>query len=141
MRKLLLASVFLSLTWVNSCSLPNLESTSCSEARNTVRRFYSVHFANEIRPTGENAQESSSYLTERLARYLAAFPADGKDYFTQTDNFPKAFRVGSCISETEDVATFQVMMLWRDDSRDDQSEVTVKTVRSGEKWLIDNVAK
>lgn len=140
MNKLLLASCLLfSLIAVNACSVPNLESASCSEARNTVKRFYSVHFANESQPSGENAKQSF-YLTQRLAAELSNSLADGKDYFTQTDNFPKAFRVGSCSSITDDVAIFQVVLLWRDDAGSDQSEVKVKTVRSGETWLIDSVA-
>jgi hypothetical protein len=141
MKKVLLAGfVLFSLTLINACSVPNLESEPCRAARDTVKRFYSVHFANKISPMGEIEQGEISHLTERLATDLAASPAEGKDYFTQTEDFPMAFRVGSCSSETDDMTIFQVVLLWRDDDRDDQSEVKVTALRSGNKWLIDRVA-
>ena len=90
---------------------------------------------------GENAAGYRTYLTERLAADLASSPDNEDDYFTQTKDFPKAFRVGSCSTETEGVTIFHVVLLWRDDARDEQTEVKVTTVRSGDKWLIDRVAK
>ena len=123
---------------VTSCSLPNLESAQCAAARNTVKRFYSLHFANELTPAEEYLTEREKFLSDRLAEYLSSSEI-AEDYFTQTEDFPKAFRVGGCVAESNDNATLQVVLLWRDDIRNDQTEVIVHTVRTDDRWLIDKV--
>ncbi len=124
-----------------SCSLPNLERPQCTAAREAVKRFYSFHFGNDMHPSAENLKAREQFLTSELIRSLSAATESAKDYFTATEDYPKAFRVGSCTSESDDKATLQVLLLWRDDTRNEQKEVHVETVKVGDKWLINNVAE
>ncbi len=123
-----------------ACSLPNLEKPQCTDARIAVRRFYSFHFGNDMKMTADNLNVRESYLTPELHNSLAAAGDSKFDYFTATDNYPKAFRVGSCTSDAEDKATLQVVLLWRDDTRSDQKEVYADVVKSGDNWLVQKVS-
>lgn len=135
---LLLASGFLLL----SCSIPNLEKPQCTASRQTVKEFYSYHFDSNSKPSKENPNFREKFLTDELKQNLAAAQTDGKiDYFTATDDFPKAFRVGSCEVTNENKTVFQVVLFWRDDTRTEQREIKVETVRQNDNWLINNVRK
>ncbi len=123
---------------ITSCSVPNLEPPQCTAARNSVKRFYSLHFASDNGRTEEYLRAREEYLTDRLAEDLSSDERKN-DYFTQTEEFPKAFRVGSCTTDSDESADLRVMLLWRDDTRNEQTEVVVRTTRSGDKWLIDSV--
>ncbi len=123
---------------IPSCSVPNLESAQCTAARNSVKRFYSLHFANDNSRTEEYLRSRGGFLSDRLSEDLSS-NEQKNDYFTQTDDFPKAFRVGGCTAESDEKADLQVVLLWRDDTRNEQKEVVVRTVKTGDNWLIDSV--
>ena len=122
-----------------ACSLPSLESPQCTEARDAVKRFYSLHFAGDMRPSTDALNARRVYLTEALAAELESQTETPRDYFTATDNYPKAFRVGECVAETDGRVHLDVMLLWRDDVSSDQKHIDVETVKTGDKWLIAKV--
>ena len=133
----LLLTVYCSL----ACSLPNLEKPQCTAARDAIKRFYSFHFGNDMHPSPENLKAREQFFTSGLIGKLSASTEPAKDYFTATEDYPKAFRIGECISGSDDNAVMQVLLLWRDDTRNEQKEVHVETVKVGDKWLINNVAE
>jgi hypothetical protein len=128
------------LVLLSSCSLPNLEKPQCTEARDSVRRFYSFHFGNEMRPSPENLKAREKFLTAELFKMLTASSETAVDYFTASEKYPKTFRVGACTAESGDRAAFGVMLLWRDETKSEQKEVRVETVLADGKWLINKVS-
>jgi hypothetical protein len=92
-----------------------------------------------MHPSAENLKTREQFLTSELIGTLSGSTETAKDYFTATENYPKAFRVGSCTSESDDKAILQVVLLWRDDTKSEQKEVKVETVKTGDKWLINKV--
>ncbi|MEO7659368.1 MAG: hypothetical protein ABIV48_07115 [Pyrinomonadaceae bacterium] len=122
------------------CRLPNLEAPQCTESRDAVKRFYSFHFGSDMSSTPENLISRKAFLTPELNHELAASNETVRDYFTATENYPKAFRVGECSSDSAEKTMFQVLLLWRDDTRSDQKEVFVETLKVGDKWLINKVS-
>jgi len=122
------------------CSVPKLETPQCTEARDAVKRFYSFHFGNDMRASQENLTAREAFLTEGLVNELRIGEQE-VDYFTKTDAYPKAFRVGTCAPATDGEATLQVLLFWRDDNeyRSEQREVHVEAVKTGDKWLINKV--
>lgn len=123
----------------SACSIPNLEKPECVESRETVKQFYSVHFGNDLKPNLENLKKSESYLTPRLFEELKNQNETAKDYFTQTEDYPKAFRVGGCEVVSQNKTVFEILLFWKDDTRNEQREIKVETVKENEKWLIDKV--
>ena len=136
---LFLFCVLHSAFYISSCSLPNLEKPQCTAARDTVKRFYSYHFGNDMRPSSENLKAREPFLTIELIASLSGHSESMIDYFTESENYPKAFRVGSCSSDSEDKATLQIVLLWRDDTKNEQKEVHAETLKIGDKWLINKV--
>lgn len=124
-----------------SCSVPNLEKPQCTDARLAAKRFYSFHFGNDMMMTAENLKARERFLTPELFRNLSAAGESRFDYFTATESYPKAFRIGTCTSDSPDQADMQVVLLWRDDKISDQKEVHAQMVKSGDEWLIDKVSK
>ncbi len=133
------AFCILHFAFLIGCSVPNLEKPECTAARETVKEFYSYHFGNDMKPSNENLQKRERFLTDELKRNLAAQFDDAKDYFTATDDYPKAFRIGSCEVAGEEKAVFQIVFFWRDDTRNEQREIKIETVRQNDRWLIDKV--
>lgn len=123
------------------CSVPSLEKPECDEARETVKQFYSNHFGSDLKPSSENLKKSESFLSSKLFQELKKQDETAKDYFTQTDDYPKAFRVGGCEVASPNKTVFEILLFWRDDSRSEQREIKVETIKENEKWLIDKVEK
>ena len=126
--------------FISSCSIPSLEKPECTAGRDVVKRFYSFHFGHDMSPSPENLKAREPFLTDDLINLLSGFGDVKKDYFTATEDYPKAFRVGECTVDSTDRATLQVVLLWRDDNRSEQKEVRVETVQTSGKWLIGKVS-
>ena len=136
----LFTCVLVTLCCQMACSIPNLEKPQCAAGRDVVKRFYSFHFGNEMSPSAGNLKAREQFLTNDLFRELSASSESKIDYFTATDDYPRAFRVGECTMNSDDKVTLQVVLLWRNDARTEQREVRAETVNIGGKWLINKVS-
>lgn len=121
------------------CSIPNLEKPECTDSREAIKAFYSYHFGNDMRPSRENLKLREKYLTKELTGKLSASTETARDYFTATDHFPKAFRIGSCESSGPEKTVFQVLLLWHEEEKNIQREVRVEMVKESDKWLVNRV--
>ncbi len=130
---------FAFLLCFGGCSVPNLELPECTTARSRVKEFYSYHFGNDMKPSGENLQQREKFLSEDLIRQLQQQPDAAKDYFTQTDDYPKAFSVGACEVISPDKTVFEVLLFWKDDTRSEQREIKVETIKENNSWLINKI--
>lgn len=120
-------------------SLPTLEAPECTQARDQVRRFYSNHFGGSLSPSVEDLKRKQDFVTPSLYRSLESRADTPEDYFTATDDYPRAFRVAGCRAESTDRVVFEILLFWRDDQRSEQGEIETALVRIGDKWLIDSV--
>lgn len=123
----------------SSCSIPNLEAPECSAARDSVKQFYSFHFANDMRPSAENLKARERFLTQGFYESLTAANRPKTDIFTASDDPPKTFKIGECKVIDKTRTDLQVQIYWRDDVQTVQREVRVEAVKTGEDWLIDKV--
>jgi len=131
--------IFLLLLFVSSCSIPNLEEAECTEARNDVKQFYSYHFGNDMKPSPKNLILREKFLSPGLVKTLSSSGETNVDYFTATSDYPKAFRLGTCKVVSPGKTEFQLLLFWRDDTRNEQRELAVESVKENGKWLIDKV--
>lgn len=123
-----------------ACSIPNLEEPECIAARQTVKELYSYHFAGDMKFTRENFQQREKFLSNELIETLSKKDESATDYFTATDDYPKAFRVGGCaIVETDKRVNLGVLLFWKTDTRSEQREIHVEAVYENGKWLINRV--
>jgi hypothetical protein len=122
-----------------SCSVPVIESPECQASRESVKRFYSLHFGSDMKPTAENLEARKGYLTDELETQLQGSMNGAKDYFTNSENYPKAFQVGTCKAETPEKTDVTVLLYWRENEQNYQREVTAELLKRGDKWLINKV--
>ncbi|MBA3632399.1 MAG: DUF3828 domain-containing protein [Acidobacteria bacterium] len=114
-----------------------MESKECTEARNTVKELYSYHFGNDMKFTKENLKQREKYLSEELKQELEKKTESATDYFTATDDYPKAFRIGNCnVVEMDKKVNMQVLLFWKTDTRSEQKEIYVEVIKDKDKWLI-----
>jgi hypothetical protein len=141
LRKVFLSYCFLFVAFCSlNCNIPNLEKTECSEARQPVKELYSFHFGNDMKPSKENLQLREKFLTGELKQQLEKQTEGAKDYFTATEDYPKAFRIGGCnVIEPNKKLNLQVLLFWKDDNRNEQREVKVEVIKENDKWLINRV--
>lgn len=138
-KLVLICAVLLLVTFAGSCSIPALESADCFEARDAVKSFYSFHLGNDIKFTAENLALREKYLSPKLIADLRKFLTES-DPFTLNDKPPRAFRSAACkVIEPGSKTSFQIQLLWRDDTASKQEEITVDAVKTDGKWLIDNI--
>lgn len=121
------------------CGVPNLESMQCAEARDAIRQFYSFHFANDMTPSSENLKARERFLTPELYSQLQNSALGNTDYFTNSDDYPRTFKVGKCEHKPDSsIVNVQIQLYWRDDFSTVQKEVTVTSILK-DNWLIYNV--
>lgn len=127
--------------FLQACSIPNLENPQCSAAQAAIKEFYSIHFDGELRPSAEKFTQTERYLSEGLiARLKSQPPASPEfDYFTQTADYPKAFRIGACEPVSPDTTLFEVLIFWKTETRSEQRDLKVEMIRENDKWLVNKV--
>ena len=124
----------------SACSVPNLESQDCIEARSSVKELYSYHFGNDMKFSKENLKQREKYLTDDLKKKLENQPESTVDYFTATDDYPKAFRLGKCSNvETEKKVNVQIVLFWKTDTRSEQKDIQVEVIKQNNDWLVNKV--
>ena len=121
-----------------ACSVPNLESAACTQARDELKRFYSGHLGR----ASSDAGETSNSVTSELAQKLSERIDDDNDYFTSRPNreaMPISFRIGECSSTTEAAATLQVRLFSRNDQSNFERMIWVTMKKREDRWLVDEV--
>lgn len=139
-QDLLFIFLLLQLGLLAGCSQPVLESPECVDSRDAVKRFYSFHVGNDMTPSAENLGKRKKFLSDALKKKLTENTDSKTDYFTQTADYPKAFRVGKCETAGDDRASFEILLFWRTDEKDSQREIDVEVVRENDNWQISRVS-
>ena len=122
-----------------NCSIPNLEKPECDEARNDVRDFYSYHFGGEMKNTPDSLKRLDRFLSADLKKRLQKQQETAIDYFTQTDDYPKAFRVGTCEVVEPNKTAFDILIFWKTETRSEQRDIQVEAVKENDKWVVNKV--
>lgn len=124
-----------------ACTVPNLESPTCTESKNAVREFYSYHFGNEMKFSGEVLKQRVKFLTPEFAKAVENSNEGTDPFTTGSDDIPKAFRVGECREISTERTESNVMLFWRSDDRTEQREITVEAVDRNDAWLVNKVSR
>ncbi len=90
--------------------------------------------------TKENLKLREKFFSNELKQKLASQPESATDYFTATDDYPKAFRLGSCeMLEPNKKVNMQIVLFWKTETRNEQREVQVEVIKENDNWLINKV--
>jgi len=108
---------------IHGCRFYSLEPIECTEARVAAKQFYSFHFGNDMAPTAENLRLRQRFITpEYYDTVLNPTDEPGLDYFTQSNEYPRTFKIGKCVDSSSDKATFVLQVYRRDDFSTEQRE-------------------
>lgn len=132
--------VWVLATVLGACGVPNLESQECTEARISLRVFYSFHF--DLGVTEDPVEDLGArrrFLTREFGQTIGDLTASTKDPFTLSDSLPTTFKLGECSSSGNN-AVFRVQVYWRDDHSTVQKDLytAMKKVDSG--WLLNEIS-
>jgi hypothetical protein len=131
---------FALLVLLAGCSIPNLESASCIESRNSLREFYSYHFGNSMTFSIDDLKAREKFLTPKFAERLRGTKEGTDPFTTGTTDIPKTFRAAECREVAPERTSFDVMLYWKNDERTEERKINVEMVKHGDAWLVDNVA-
>lgn len=124
-----------------ACSIPSLETPACTESKNAIREFYSVHFGNEMRFSAVSLKQRERFLSPEFARSVSTSPENTDPFTTGTDDLPKAFRVGECKEMSPEKTQVSVLLFWRDETRTEQREIKVEAIDKNDSWLVNNISR
>ncbi|MEZ5307352.1 MAG: hypothetical protein R2684_09430 [Pyrinomonadaceae bacterium] len=131
-----LLAIALSLA-LSSCSQPILEPESCMAARDVVKRLYSIHMDGGVIKDSNSLDRIKPFLSDTLLEQIKGEIGKSFDYLTQTENFPKAFRVGGC-KVVDGKPEFSVLLFWKTEEKSTQREIIVSTTKT-EGWVVEKV--
>lgn len=137
----MLALTVVTAALLGGCSQPILEPEECIAARDKLKRIYSFHFGNDLQPSSENLQRRADFVSAELYQKLKTQSDEKTDYFTQTADYPKAFRVGKCESPGSGRVRFEVLLFWKTPDRSEQREIEVEMIKEKSVWVVDRVTK
>lgn len=90
--------------------------------------------------TKENLGRREKFLSKDLKQKLENQPESAADYFTATEDYPKAFRIGGCeVIEPDKKISIQVLLFWKSDTRSQQREIYVEVVKENNNWLVNGI--
>lgn len=120
-------------------SMPNLETPECEASRTAVKQFYSFHFGNEMSFSTENLAQREKFLTPAFYKSLQSLQTENDVFTTNSNDFPKAFRLGECQVIEPTKTNIEVLLFWKDDTRTQQKSITAEVIKESDKWLINKV--
>jgi len=129
------------ILFASSCGIPTIESKDCLDARAAVREFYSYHFDGDMALSDNELDKLQKYMTAETYKELRGKETENDVFTTDTNNYPKAFRVGSCRSDKPDTAIISVLLFWRTDDQSLQQEINVEARKIEGKWLFNKVVR
>lgn len=119
--------------------MPNLEAPECTDARLTVKQFYSYDFGGEMKFSQEKLKLLEKFLTPEYFKSLQSVQGENDIFTSNSTDFPKAFRVGGCKVIEPAKTNFEVLLFWKDEKRTEQKAINVEVVKQGDKWLISKI--
>lgn len=118
-----------------ACSIPNLEGQQCTEARDTVKEFYSWYMGTDA----ETRQKQNEIYYRYIASNFQSSAGPETDKFYLSETTPTTFKIGKCEQTNDQRIAMQVQLYWRQDGKTDQKEVYADLIKVRDSWQIDKV--
>jgi hypothetical protein len=130
--------------------LAQLSNKSSQAAVATVKAFYGFHFKNKFDYSNKGLRQRQRWLDAKLYRLLLAEDKKAKskkaeapelngDPFTNSQEYPNAFRVGDT-REEYGKAFVEVVFVWQEKGKViDERSIEVELAKSGNLWKISNI--
>lgn len=132
---------YLCLTACVTGSMPNLDEPQCAESRDVVKKLYSFHFDSNMLLSQENLKQREKFLTPEFVKSLQNLQTENDIFTTNSDDIPRAFRLGDCKVIEPTKTNVEVLLLWRDEKESRQQTIKVEAVKQNDKWLVNKILR
>jgi hypothetical protein len=119
-----------------ACSIPNPETQQCSEARDSVKEFYSWYLGTDPEQRNKQPDVFRKYIS--AASPLNSTSSDVDPFFNSTTT-PTTFKIAKCETPSADHTNIQVQLYWRQEQKTEQREVYADTAKVGDRWQIEKI--
>jgi hypothetical protein len=143
-QNLLLVFCLFSLAFFIGCvtgSMPNLDKPECTQSRDVVKKFYSIHFDGEMKFSPENLKSKEQFFTPEFLQSLQKQETENDIFTSDSTDFPRAFRLGSCEVIEPSKTKIEVLIFWRDTTETRQQSIYTEVVNQQGKWLINKILR
>jgi hypothetical protein len=120
-------------------SIPNLDEPECDSSRSIVKKFYSYHFGNDMIFSQDNLKEREKFFTPEFYQSLQNLQTENDVFTTNSNDLPRAFRLGDCKVLESTKTNVEILLLWRDDTNSKQKIINAEVVKKGDNWLINKI--
>jgi hypothetical protein len=143
-QNLLKAFCILQFAFLISCvtgSMPNLDEPECAASRETVKKFYSIHFDGNMLFSQENLKKQEKFLTPEFIKILQSLQTENDVFTTDSTDVPRAFRLGDCKVIEPNKTNVEVLLLWKIDEGSRQQIIRAEVIKQEDKWLINKILR
>ena len=137
----MLFAMCLCLTACVTGSMPNLDEPECAASRETVKKFYSIHFDGNMLFSQENLKKQEKFLTSEFIKTLQSLQTENDIFTTDSTDVPRAFRLGDCKVIEPNKTTVEILLLWKNDEVSRQQIIKAETIKQEDKWLINKILR
>lgn len=137
----MLFAMCLCLTACVTGSMPNLDEPECAASRETVKKFYSIHFDGNMLFSQENLKKQEKFLTSEFIQTLQSLQTENDIFTTDSTDLPRAFRLGDCKVIEPNKTTVEILLLWKNDEVSRQQVIKAETIKQEDKWLINKILR
>jgi hypothetical protein len=138
-RDLVLALCIVSCTLsVVACSIPAIESSDCTAARDVAKRYYSLAIGGDL----ANQPDSMTQFKKLLAPNFSVSGTDlggGRDPYNFSLITPSSSRFDECAVQQDGKPTINVTVIWRHNDQNYLRKDKVTLLKSGDTWLVEHI--
>ena len=121
--------------WIVAC-VPKIESADCAAARDVVKRYYSLAIGGDL---AHQPDALASINALRSPAFTAGPVIGGSDPFYFSFVPPTSCRVDECAVGSDNRATLDATVIWRQNDQNYLRKDKVTLRKSGDSWLIERI--
>lgn len=153
LKKIMLCGILLlAASFAGGCNLLINNDVECQTARDTAKKFYSIHFDSELNFSRAKVESLRQFLLPELAEMLArnaereeamqSYLTEYHDPLTLSAEPPRAFRIGECriLPEDANSADIEISIYWRNGDGDAiERRIHLKLHNEKDGWRVKNI--
>lgn len=124
-------------------SIPNLESPECTQARDSVRQFYSWYFGTDAEQRAKQPEIIRKFMAASFVPYKVGGIEREPDPYTMTRSMPTTFKLAQCKASGPESVYLKVQFLWKPGESGENGEmvrlVHLQIVKDAESWKISSI--
>lgn len=98
-------------------------------------------FCREMKFSKENLKQGEKFFTPDFFKSMESLQTENDVFTTDSNDFPRAFRIGSCKVIEPTKTNVEILLLWRTDVESRQQIIQAEVIKQSDKWLINKILR